>query len=214
MSVPTPTYIYRLIHLDNLSIYLARGGIHAPNFTPSDGLAYRTIHNINIQSQRQIKPVPCGPTGVIHDYVPFYFCNRSPMLYQLHRGGVQDYDQGQEPLIHLVSSAQAVLQSKIGFVFSDGHGIAYFTEWFCSLADLVKLDWEIINARYWTDTPEDMDRKRRKQAEFLAHRFLPWNLVLGIGVINDKVVNKVKAVFAQFPSEMRKKVKAIPGWYY
>jgi hypothetical protein len=31
MTVPEPTPIYRIIHLDNLPIYLRRSGMHAPN---------------------------------------------------------------------------------------------------------------------------------------------------------------------------------------
>lgn len=38
------------------------------------------------------------------------------------------------------------------------------------LADLERLDWNAIRSRHWADTPEDPDRKRRKQAEFLALR--------------------------------------------
>ena len=27
--------------------------------------------------------IPCGPKGVVHDYVPLYFCKRSRMLYSV-----------------------------------------------------------------------------------------------------------------------------------
>ena len=84
MPVPNPTPILRFLHIDNLHICLRRVGLHAPNFTPEDGLYYRTIHNLDIQSQRQTRRILCGPRGVIHDYVPFYFGQRSPMLLQLH----------------------------------------------------------------------------------------------------------------------------------
>ncbi len=73
MAAPRPTPIFRLVHLDSLAVCLNRGGLHAPNHAPSDGLAYRTIHNVDVQSQRRVMGIPCGPRGVIHDYVPFYF---------------------------------------------------------------------------------------------------------------------------------------------
>lgn len=60
MSIPFPTPILRFIHKDNLHIYLRRGGIHAPNNLPNDGLEYKTIHDAEIQSKRSASPIPCG----------------------------------------------------------------------------------------------------------------------------------------------------------
>ena len=83
MPVPNPTPIFRLIHKDNLHIYLRRGGIHAPNNTPDDGLTYKTIHDVEIQSKRSELQIPCGTRGCAHDYVPFYFGYLSPMMFKL-----------------------------------------------------------------------------------------------------------------------------------
>ena len=41
MPIPHPTPIFRLLHIDNLSMILTRGGLHAPNHVPQDGLVYR-----------------------------------------------------------------------------------------------------------------------------------------------------------------------------
>lgn len=214
MSVPNPTPIFRFLHIDNLHICLRRGGLHAPNFTPDDGLIYHTIHNLDIQNQRQSRRMLCGPRGVIHDYVPFYFGQRSPMLFQLHTGWVEGYHDGQEQLIYLVSTAQAVRDAGIGFVFSDGHGIAYFTQWFCDLADLEQVDWRAVKARYWADTPQDMDRQRRKQAEFLIYHFCPWDLIQEIAVFNAAVMDRVNGILAEFPAGQRRPVRVKSNWYY
>jgi hypothetical protein len=37
MTIPRPTSIYRLIHIDNLDLVLTRGGMYAPNYHPEDG---------------------------------------------------------------------------------------------------------------------------------------------------------------------------------
>jgi ssDNA thymidine ADP-ribosyltransferase, DarT len=214
MPVPDPTPIYRFIHVDNLPVVLQRGGLHAPNHTPNDGLCYKTIHNREIQEIRRIRKIDCGPRGVIHDYVSFYFGPRSPMLFQLHTGRVAGYDEGQEPLIYLVSTAQAVVKSGIEYVFSDGHGIAAFTEWYDNLNDLDKVDWELVNAHYWADTINDMDRQRRKQAEFLVHRFCDWGLVQEICVLNPKMIGNVEHTMAQFPRMHRPQVRVQREWYY
>jgi hypothetical protein len=114
----------------------------------------------------------------------------------------------------LVSTAQALQDAGIGFVFSDGHGIAIFTQWFCDLADLEQVDWRAVQARYWADTPQDMDRQRRKQAEFLIHRFCPWDLIVEIAVINTAMRDRVNGILAQFPAEQRRPVRVKANWYY
>jgi len=70
-----------------------------------------------------------------------------------------------------VSSAQSIEKSNSQFVFSDGHGIAFNTKWYTDLRALSAVDWSMVYQRYWAaDYENDMDRQRRKQAEFLIYR--------------------------------------------
>jgi hypothetical protein len=214
MAVPTPTPILRFLHIDNLAVVLQRGGLHAPNHTPEDGLVYRTIHNTEIQQERAIRKVAVGPRGVIHDYVSFYFGPLSPMLLQLKTGRVAGYTEGQEPLVYLATTVQAVSQSGAGFVFTDGHGIAAFTSWFSDLVDLDKVDWDVVYLQYWKDTIEDMDRQRRKQAEFLVHQFCDWSLIQQICVLNTNMKTRVEHIVGQFDTGLCRPVIVRPQWYY
>ena len=214
MPAPIPTPIYRIIHIDNLDVCLRREGLHAPRHTPENGLDYRTIHNINIQQERRVTSIPCGPGGVVQDYVAFYFGYLSPMMLQLKTGQVEGYNEGQEPLIYLVTNAQAVEESATRFVFSDGHGIAAFTQWFDSLDDLDQVDWGMVCQRYWTDNLQDMDRKRRKQAEFLVHRSCDWSLIEEIAVIDSLMEEKVKTIMSDFPPPLRRPIQIRRQWYY
>ena len=214
MPVPNPTPIFRFLHIDNLTVVLQRGGLHAPNHTPNDGLAYKTIHDVSVQQKRANEPVACGPKGVIHDYVPFYFGCLSPMLLKLKTGQVVGYNAGQEPLIYLATTAQAVAQSGVGFVFSDGHGLAAFTSWFDDLSQLYKVDWNMVYQQYWADNINDMDRQRRKQAELLIHRVCPWNLIEEIGVINTPMQSKVQQILNQYPAQLHRPVSVRSNWYY
>ena len=84
------------------------------------------------------------------------------MLYRLYKGTVAGYNGGQDPIIYLVTTAQFIHQSNTPFVFSDGHGIAAFTEWYANLSELKNVDWEAVCAHFWFDTQEDPDRQRRK----------------------------------------------------
>lgn len=212
MITPLPTPIYRLLHIDNLSICLERNGLWAANSEPKDGLAYRPIHHCQIQHTRHIRHIRCGPGGTMHDYVPFYFGPRSPMLLQLKTGQVEGYNEGQEPLIYLVSTAQAVQRQGLRFVFSDGHGIAAFTEWFDSLDDLDKVDWSTVYARYWSDTFEDMDKQRRKQAEFLIYQSCPLDIIDTIGVLSAAVKRRVQNILSEYGIDIQ--VQGKPDWYY
>jgi len=193
-------------------VCLARGGMHAPHHVPIDGLLYRTIHNIEIQQVRRQRAIPCGRRGSVHDYVSFYLGPRSPMLLQLHTGRVEGYREGQAPLIYVVSTVQAIVSTRLDFVFTDGHGIASFTEWFDNLLDLDKVDWDMVYADYWADNVDDMDRQRRKQAEFLVHRFCPWNVVTRIGVLNSAIRRRVDIILADHLVATPTEVRA--NWYY
>jgi hypothetical protein len=134
------------------------------------------------------------------------------MHLNLHTGRVPGYTEGQEPLIYLATTVQVVQQAGCHFVFADGHGLASFTHWYDDPADLDKVDWSVVGERYWADTPEDNDRQRRKQAEFLVWQQLSWTCIQGIGVMNQTMVSRVEAILEGTvnPAPVRMK----PGWYY
>jgi len=78
--------------------------------------------------------------------------------------------------------------------------------------DLNKIDWEIMKAIYWNDTEHDNDRSRRRQAEFLVHRFCPWNLIEQVGVINNEMADRVNDILSshkKYPEVIVQK-----KWYY
>lgn len=213
-EVPRPTWLYRIIHVDNLPALIRRGALHAPTSTPADGLPYRTIHNIDVQSSRSVRRVPCGAGGTIHDYVPFYFGPLSVMLLNLHTGRVPGYDQGQAPLVYLVSTIESVVEAQRPWVFADGHGLAAMTSWYDDLAKLGEVDWGLVGERYWADTPDDNDRKRRKQAEFLVWEHLPWSAIRGIAVMNETVKGQVEETLARYQGANAPRVLTKRGWYY
>jgi len=149
---------------------------------------------------------------MLHDYVPFYFAPRSPMLCAIWYGMVEGYTEGQQSIIHLVSTVQAVHLDGRLFVFTDGHGIMAFTDFFNDLSDLNAVDWEVMHAHYWADTPADNDRKRRRQAEFLVHKFFPWRLITEIGVMNQNMRQQVEDILVH--TTHRPIVTVQRGWYY
>jgi hypothetical protein len=72
----------------------------------------------------------------------------------------------------------------------------------------------MVYQRYWGDNIDDMDRQRRKQAEFLVHRFCSWDLIERIAVFNVAMQARVEAVLAEYAARMRRAVTVQRDWYY
>ena len=208
-----PTSIYHITHIQNLLSILQTGGLMAINRLRQQQINHFDIAYQRIQDRRAITPVPCGAGGVLHDYVPFYFAPRSPMLCAIHRGGVPGYQEGQSCVLHLVTEAEAIEQANILFAFTNGHAVIGYTDFFDELQDLHSaIDWDIMRAKYWADTDEDGDRKRRRQAEFLIHQFCPWTLIQEIGVIDNDIKGKVEEMLRN--ETHCPPVKVYSSWYY
>jgi hypothetical protein len=184
-----------------------------PNHEPRDGLTDRLAHDIGVQAYRSNFPVDVGPRGGLLDYVAFYFGVLSPMLLRLATNRVEGYAEGQAPIIHLVSDAQSVANSNLGFVFSDGQANKATTERFANLDKLSRIDWKLVNEQYWRDTAEDPDRMRRKQAEFLVHKFFPFGLITEIGVFDAKTKAHVEKLLVR-SGRSGPVVRVRADWYY
>ncbi len=132
------------------------------------------------------------------------------MLFTINKGNVVGYTGGQEPVVHLVSSTEAVDAAGLEWVFTEGHAVMDYTDFFDDFADLDKIDWPLMGSRYWFDSDEYPDRCRRRQAEFLVHKFFPWKLFSEIGVYNTAIAQKVNQILAgrNIPVSIRR------AWYY
>jgi hypothetical protein len=207
-----PPRVYHITKLPNLPGIALTGHLDAKNLLQQRSAAHASIAYENIQDRRARHPVPCYPGGVLHDYVPFYFAPRSPMLYTISRGNVPGCPEGQRPVVHLTVDVEAIVHVGLPYVFTDGHAVMAFSGFFTDLGDLDKIDWTIMHSRYWNDTPEYPDRKRRRQAEFLVHQSMPWELVTEIGVIDNSVKDEVEAALRGAPHVPD--VVIHRDWYY
>jgi hypothetical protein len=211
VAPPTPTSIYHITHWRNLPEIIANDGLFCCAALKKHNVGYHNIANDDIQDKRATTPVPCGLGGCLHDYVPFYFAPRSPMLYVINCGGPR-YPERQVPVVHLVSSAQSVYVDNRPAAFTNGHAIMALSEFFTELKDLDKIDWPVMASRWWNDTQEHPGRKRRRQAEFLVHYHFPWSLVTEIAVVNRAVETEVQAVLQDAAHKPILRVRA--DWYY
>lgn len=148
------------------------------------------------------------------DYVPFYFCPRSIMLYVIHCANHPElaYRGGQQPIIHL----EADLHRAVGWAdaerrpwaFSLSNAGAAYAQFRASIADLVEINWQAVAARDFR--PADV--KEGKQAEFLVHDNFPWDLVDRIGVYSRTVAQQVTD--AMRGAAHRPVVEIRRDWYY
>jgi hypothetical protein len=204
------TPIFHITHVRNLPSIVACSELRAIALLGQ--ATFINLAHARIQQQRARTKVPCGQGGSLHDYVPFYFGPRSPMLYAIFKNQVEGYLEGQDPIVHLVSSAEAVNQAQLDFLFTDGHAVMAVTEFFEDLSQLANVDLPLMQARLWRDTESDPDRKRRRQAEFLVHRRFPLTLV-------ERIVVRTKATRLAVEKVLRgaihkPTVEMRSNWYY
>ena len=206
------TAIYHITHTDNLPQLFAQGGLWCDNERQAHVPQIVGIAHQHIKDRRARKVVSKCRQGTLADYVPFYFAPRSPMLYAISRGNVQRYNGTQQNVVHLVSSAAIVEQNSLPFCFTDGHAEMDFSQQFDNLSDLNQVDWKMMQERYWSDTKEDGDRTRRRQAEFLVHRFFPVTLFSEISVMTLKSAEYIKSLFPK--DALLPQITIHREWYY
>ncbi|MDI9319570.1 MAG: DUF4433 domain-containing protein [Phycisphaerales bacterium] len=160
------TYLFRMTHIENIPHILQYGITHStsananPNFMPiGDGSLIATRNDFLLNNGRRLG-----------EYIPFYFSVRTPMLYVVQNGFNMVAPTPAENIVYCITSVQKIIDLQLEFVFTDGHAVDGFSSQF-TIADIQHidtiLDKNAINAKYWRDE-NDLDRKRRKEAEFLV----------------------------------------------
>ncbi|NTW01665.1 MAG: DUF4433 domain-containing protein [Oscillochloris sp.] len=206
------TSIYHITHGGNLISILHVGGLWCDAQIAAQRIAPTGIAHEHIKERRTRRAVPCGPGGTIAEYVPFYFAPRSPMLGAIHTGRVAGYQGGQRAVLHLVADVEAIAATDCRWVFTDGHAEIALSQFSTDLAQLSGIDWDIMREKYWRDTDDDGDRKRRRQAEFLVYHFCPWTLITEIGVIDHQVQGRVRELLGDAAHQPVVTVRR--DWYY
>ena len=204
--------IYHITHISNLASIAAAGGLWCDGERVRQSFGCIGIAHQNIKDRRARRAVPVAAKGTLADYVPFYFAPRSPMLYTISRGNVEGYQGSQEQIVHLVSSVESATALDRPWTFTEGHADMAFTKYFGDLEQLDQVDWAVMKEKYWNDTAERPDRKRRRQAEFLVHKSYPWAAVIEIGVMTVRM--KQQCEHALVGVVHRPTVIVVPDWYY
>ena len=212
--IPAAPKIYHITHVDNLASIIADGALYSDAVMIQRSDVHATIGMSEIKTRRLRLAVDCHHGTRVGDYVPFYFCPRSVMLYVIHCANHPElsYRGGQEPIVHLEMNLHAVVDwadAEDGrWAFSLSNAGAVYAEFRASLPELDQINWTVVAARDWRDP----DIKENKQAEFLVHEAVPWYLVSRIGVRNLEIKNRAEAIIADAAHQPIVLIKS--DWYY
>jgi hypothetical protein len=212
---PDGQKIWHITHWRNLPSIVQAGVLWSDAKRLELGLDCSVVGLSEIKRRRlQEIEVSCHSGAKVGEYVPFYFCPRSVMLYILHMGNLPDlnYHEGQEPIIHLQADLGQVLlwaaQGKFRWAFSDRNAGSYLADFESDEDKMAELDWNAIENRDFRNPLV----KEAKQAEFLCFEAFPWNLFEMIGVYNDKVAQQVAETLPG--GDNQPKVGVRRDWYY
>lgn len=214
-SPPSRPKLYHITHMDNLPGIVADGELLSDAAMIARGGPAQAIGMSGIKLRRVKElEVTCHPGTMVGDYVPFYFCPRSVMLFVIHCANHPEltFRGGQDPIVHLEADLHAVVawagNAGQRWAFSLSNAGAYYTEFRSRLDELDQLDWVAISA---TDF-RSPDVKESKQAEFLLYGNCPFQLIERIGVPTPSVAGRAHAALARAIN--RPVVEVIPQWYF
>lgn len=222
-TVPNPVRVFHITAISNLESIVRDGGLLAKNAVAKQGKPYQNIAYQSIQATRASKVVSVAPGGFVHDYVPFYFAPRSPMLFTLKNGNVPGFAAGQADIVHLESTVDRLSAAGQPYVFYDRNASLRYSKPYNKLADLNQIAWDLLTEQpqmdgycvYWQsrhDTPRYADRMERRQAEFLVHSHVPLTVITRIGVATTEKRHEVLAKLAALGAQLA--VETIPAWYF
>jgi hypothetical protein len=202
---PEQVLIYHITDVANLA------GLIAEKALLSDALmAQRNPEIIGYDhiKKRRLKdiPVPCCGWRYVGEFVPFYFCPRSPMLFTLNKGNTGRPEGCQKSVLHLVSTMAAGMATGHAWAVSSGNAGAFHTTFAAKLEALDNLDWEAIRATQW------QGKQHQKSAEFLVADSFPWAAIHLIGCQNSAVADKVRGLLADVAHRPAVEIKS--NWYY
>ncbi len=196
-----------MTHIENIPHIIQKGITHLTSTNANSNFV--PIGDSNLIANRNDFLLKNGRG--LGEYIPFYFGVRTPMLYVIQKGFNMVSSTPKEQIVYCVSSVQKIIDQQLDFVFTDGHAKDCFSTQYAA-ADIQNidaiLDTKAINARDWIDD-NDLDLKRRKQAEFLVFGDIAMDAVLGFGVLNESAKNSIIAFGADSA-----KVHIRPNFYF
>lgn len=201
-------FLYRITHIDNLT-HMKRFGITHVN-SPNKNISFIGIGDESLIQTRENVILP--KKEKLADYIPFYFAPRMPMLYVIQNGYNGVNAIAPQEIVYCITDTDSIIQAGLDFVYTDGHAVSNLSSFYYSTEiDKIKqvIDWNAVRSRYWNDE-NDLDFKRKKEAEFLIKGDIPFEAILGFAVFDNSAKEKV----IEELNGASKKVVIKPNYYF
>jgi hypothetical protein len=224
LPVPNPIRLFHITAIGNLAGICSNGGLLSKDLGELIGINYQNIAHVGAQGARAARAVPNPPGGMIHEYVPFYFAPRSPMLMAINGSKVAGCNLRQADIVHFEATVPKVSALNQAMVYFDRNATLAYS---VAYTDLTKLSsviaWDLITespqldgfCKYWnskSDVPKYVDRMERRQAEFLVRGHVPLSTMNRIGVLDQQRKMQVQQILASAGISLP--VVAMPDWYF
>lgn len=223
MPMPNPVRLFHITAIGNLAGICAQRALLSKNAIAKQAGEYINIAHQGAQGVRAVRQVPNPPGGNIHDYVPFYYAPRSPMLSAIHNGRVANCTETQDDIMHFETTVERVLSHREPFVIYDRNATKPYSTAYVSLSDLDKVAWDLITetptldgyCKYFFDRPtveRYVDRMEKRMAEFLVRSNVPLAAMTRIGVFNQQKQQQVQQILQTY--QLPIPVVMMPDWYF
>lgn len=202
----TIRFAFRITHIDNIPHIVRCGIVRADSpLRDSNYVSIGDSRVIQSRGERLVKG------HKLNEYIPFYFGPRSPMLYVIQHGynGVQRVEP--EKIVYCVVRLDDIISNRIDCVFTDGHALSALTSFYeaeklSQINEIIKYN-DVYSSRW--DIEDDIDLKRRKEAELLIKSDLPAQFIRGFVVYNN--IAKQKLMELGLDNNM---IVVSPGYYF
>ncbi|OEZ80826.1 hypothetical protein JAB8_51030 [Janthinobacterium sp. HH106] len=205
---PSKTPIYHITDIANLESIIQNGGLHSDVALAQARVEPTNIGHANIKWRRMhVNKVQCCGDRFVGEFVPFYFCPRSPMLYTVNNGNTGRPVGCQTGILHLVSDV--LRGSSLGrqWAVSDGNAGSAYPTFSNAPGVLDTVNWAIIKSNQWAGP-----RMNAKQTEFLVADFYPITSFTSIGCNTEQTAATTRAILFQHGIQIE--VNVLPHWYY
>ncbi|PTD97499.1 type II toxin-antitoxin system toxin DNA ADP-ribosyl transferase DarT [Pseudothauera lacus] len=224
MTAPRPIRLFHITAIANLPAICAAGALLSKNRGAANGIAYQNIAHSGAQGARAVRHLPDPPGGGVHDFVPFYFAPRSPMLFAVNGGKVAGCALRQADIVHIETTVEAVTATGAAFVFFDRNATLAYSQPYTDLNDIDDaVAWDLLTeppqldgfCQYWHNRhadPRHVDRMERRMAEFLVSDRVALEACTRIGVFDTARQAEVSTILEA--TGVKLPVMVVKDWYF
>ena len=212
---PANPKIYHITHVKNLPKIVEAGCLWSDAKRIELGLETKVVGMSDIKRRRlEENQVTCNTGTMVGQYVPFYYCPRSIMLYILYKGNHidLDYAEGQGPMIHLQADLRTSVNwaqdNNVAWASSLSNAGTRYAEYFNTMGGFPRIDWSAVANRDFRSPSV----KEGKQAEFLVFESFPWSMVEHVGVFDQNT--RMLAHGAITASTHKPTIRTENSWYF